>query len=415
VRLTLWLLLALALTGALGTGKLIPQSLAPFAYEELYGPAGKLIPALGLDSFYTSLPYRALFVLLILNLLACAVGRSIEGVKNAFAAGNPAARVPLTDRARTTERLRAAGYTIKSEAPLLATKRSWVFFGFPLVHLAPLFIVAGAFWGSVGGSISTQNIHVGSITESVFEWGTNKQLELPFAIGLTDFHLHYHYPLKLRVKALVQDDADGPVITTKEGEEFAIPGTDYSAVVESFDNVEDNMYYTIKSGDTRWGPFSKGMEEGAPLTLRPEAFKGEVKQGEAIVTFFGADRAELFSTVIAVNSPATLMGYSVYLTAWGDDSEGLPFAGFQITRDPGQVPLWIGAVFLSLGIFVILFCQGAWVREEEGVLVGRASRERRLFATQLSEFAALVEPTEPAALVEPAEPVERTVPGGRGQ
>lgn len=385
MRLTLWLLLLLALAGALGSGKLIPQNLEPLAYIELYSWAGKMIPVLGLDSFYTSLPYRALFVLLILNLLACAVGRSIEGVKNSFAVGNPAARCELTDRALTIERLRADGYTVKSETPLLATKRCWLFWGFPLVHLAPLLIVAGAFWGSVSGFIATQNIHVGSITESVFEWGTEKQIELPFAISLDDVHLHYHYPLQLKVKALLEADEER-VITTKEGEEFLIPGTDYSAVVEKYDNVENDLHYFIKSGNTRLGPFSRGVEEGAPIKLRPLQFKGEVKQSEAIVTFFGADRAELFSTAIEVNGPAKVMDYSVYLSVWGNDSEGRPFAGFQITKDPGQPPLWTGAVFLSLGVFIILFGRGAWIREEEAMLVGRASRERKLFAAELREL-----------------------------
>jgi cytochrome c biogenesis protein ResB len=97
-----------------------------------------------------------------------------------------------------------------------------------------------------------------------------------------------------------------------------------------------------------------------------------------------------------VNQPASVNGYRIYLTAWGDDDEGRAFAGFQATRDPGEWLLWIASLALTLGVIVMLFAEGAWVAERDGRLEGRCSRDRRRFAEFLREIAKGENETPPA-------------------
>lgn len=400
LRLTLAILLILAAVGALGTFNLLPQRQEPDFYLQTYGGAGQVFLFLGLDSFHTSFLYRLLFVVLGVNLTACGVRRSLAGFRDFSGKGQAAESVPLdAGRDEVEKRLRSAGFRVASPTPLRARRRAWAFLGFPLVHLAPIPLLLGALWGSVGGTVATQNVYVGSLAETMYDWSLRKDVNLPFAMALEDFNLTYYPGLVLQVKAIASEGA-AIEFTLREGETAAVPGAGYSARIEKFDPKTGDIVYRILKEDRTWGPYSRGNEEGAPLRLRPLAYKDEggggVKRAEARVRFFDPSRREIGTAVVAVNQPASVNGYRIYLTAWGDDDEGRAFAGFQATRDPGEWLLWIASLALTLGVIVMLFAEGAWVAERDGRLEGRCSRDRRRFAEFLREIAKGENETPPA-------------------
>ncbi len=394
VKLALWLILLLAAFAAVGSLELLPQGLPPEQYLGDYGAAGKMLVWLGLDSFYTSYPYRGLLALFCLNLLACALGRSIDGFLNAFARGKAGGHALIVERSRTLTFLKDNGFTIKDTDPISARRRTFTFLAFPLVHLAPILIFAGALWGTEGGFIVTKNIHVGSINEEFFSWKERREITLPFAISVREFNTTYHRPLRIKLQVLLPDKQSAEV-STRESSYFPIEGTDYMAMAENLDLDSFDMDYYIKRGAATLGPFSKGKEEGAPILLRPLGWKGDEKRGEALVSFYATDGALISTNTLAVNEPAVVMGHRVFITAWGADAEEKPFVGIQITRDPGQPLLWVGSISLTLGITMMLFMEGAWCREEDGMLVGRASGRRKLFAKLLKEAGDPQKGTEP--------------------
>ena len=74
VRLTIVLLLTLAITSIIGT--LIPQNEAPQAYLEAFGPSlYRFFDLLGFLDLYHSWWYQALMLLLALNILVCSIDR----------------------------------------------------------------------------------------------------------------------------------------------------------------------------------------------------------------------------------------------------------------------------------------------------------------------------------------------------
>jgi cytochrome c biogenesis protein len=377
LRLALWLLALLALVAALGTMNLIPQGLPPEEYGRSYGPAGKALLALGLDRYYQSLPVQGLFLALTVNLLCCGLGRSLTGLRDAAGRGLPNARMAIPDRERAVGALREAGFRVREGEALRATRRPWAFLGFPLVHLPPLLILLGAWWGTVGGAVYTKIIPVGSIAETAYDWSVRDEVTLPFAVHVTAVRKEY-YPHELKVQFRVAGSEVTTELGVREGETFDLPGTPYRGVAERFDPESKLLTYFVLDGDRRLGPFVKGSEEGSPVLIRPSAFRdSSVKQVRADVSLYGAEGSLLREAAVSVNHPLDHGGFRVFLTAWGADGEGNPYAGFQFTRDPGQLLLWVGSVLLCAGLLLLLFGDGAWAREEGGELLVKASRRRR--------------------------------------
>jgi len=369
LRLTLGLLLTLAVLA--GLGSFLPQGLEPAEFRDRFPGFGPLLLALGFDHFFTAPAYRGLLVLFTANLLACATGRSLKGWRNARGRGEPSVRVPAASLAWQPA-LRARGFRVNRSAPLRARRRTWAFLGFPLVHLAPPLVMAGGLWGSLGGFVGTQNVYVGDRTPTVYDWSAGADRRLPFVLAVEDFRL-LHYPLQLRVQIL--DGGEPRVAEARVGAAVPVPGSPYGVRVTRFDPATGDLTYRVVGPQGESGPFSRGQEEGAPLRVRPLAFRDpEVRRAEAVVSLQDVRGTSLARQVIAVNQPLVRDGLRIYLTAWGNDPEGRPFAGFQVVRDPGQVLVWTGSLALSLGLLLILFGDGAWVREEGGELLCRASR-----------------------------------------
>ena len=144
------------------------------------------------------------------------------------------------------------------------------------------------------------------------------------------------------------------------------------------------MVYRVVGPAGELGPFSKSHEEGTPVRARPTAFHDpELRRAEAMVALTGASGEVVARQVVAINEPLVHDGFRIFLTAWDRDPKGFSYAGFQIVRDPGQTLVWVGSTALSAGLLLLLFGDGSWVREENGMLLVRASRGRgRLAALQ---------------------------------
>lgn len=381
-RLALTLLLAVAALGALGS--VVPQGLEASVYRQRYPQAAEWILGLGLGHYYTGPLFRGLLAALVANLLACGLHRAGEGLRQCGARGKGVARVPLGEGEPWAERLRREGFRVVSPSPLVAVRRSWVFLGFPLTHLSPPLILAGGLWGSLFGFVGTQNVHVGQGTLSFRNWSAGVQAPLPFELRVEDLRID-HYPILLEV-AVAGPGAPPAEVRVREGSRIPVAGTPYAVLLGRFDAASGDLTWLVDGPQGRQGPFSKATAAASPVRVAPLAFKDpDVRRAEAVVSLRGADGEPVVRQAVSVNAPLVHGGLRIYLTAWGDDDYGFPYAGFQIVRDPGQPLLWAGALALSLGILLLAFGDGAWAREEAGHLVLGASRGRRRLDSLLRE------------------------------
>ncbi len=373
VRLCVGLLLVLALAAALGTA--LPQNLDQAAFLQRFPRAGPWLVALGFPRFFASPLYRGLLALLTLNLLTCALGRSLEGWKAFRGHGTARIRMDGPPDPGMADRLRTAGFRVRSASPLRADRRPWAFLGFPLTHLSLPVIFGGALLGSLAGYVATQSVYVGDETRTAFDWTLEKERALPFRLKVDGFRQQY-YPISLRVRL---GPRGGPLreVVTREGGRVEVAGTDLTVRIGRFDLKGGNLTFWVETPQGTLGPFSRDNRDNSPVSLTPLGFRDpQVRRVEARVRVLGPGGKTVRNAVIAVNEPLVHAGVRVYLTAWGTDPYGFGWVGFQITRDPSQPLVWAGSLGFVLGLGLLALGGGAWVREEGGLVLAGATGGR---------------------------------------
>ncbi|GAB4265762.1 MAG: hypothetical protein Kow0092_18340 [Deferrisomatales bacterium] len=369
-RLTLFLLLSLAVLGALGTA--IPQGLAPEAYLQRFPRAGSWVLALGMDRFFAGPLYRGLLAGLCMNLAACTLGRLARGWGGLV--GGRAVRWSLGEGERP-ERLawlQARRFVILRRRPLRAVRSPWAVAGFLLVHLSPLPIAAGGLAGSLFGYVGTATVHVGGRLDTVYNWESRSDERLPFVATVEEL-TETHYPLQLRLE--VEDAAGRSLpLETRVGQETAVPGTPFRLQVLAFDPADGSLRYRLRGPDGEDGPFAGGRDPASPVVVRPTEYRDpQVRSVRSRLVVEFPDRPPVRADV-SINAPLVVGGLRVYLTAWGRDRYGFPYAGFQVVRDPGQPLVWAGAAGLGLGLPLLWLGPGGWAEERRGRLLVRGRR-----------------------------------------
>lgn len=212
VKLTLGLLIALALTSIFGT--LIPQQEGAMEFAERVSPVlVRILSSLQLFDMYHSLWFRLLIGALALNLVICSLHRFPTALKHFQAA-------PKLDRAKPFEKLPphrnitaqgriddltslTAGILKRSYKQihqkksgdgvvLFAEKGRFSHFGVYLVHLSVLIILIGGIIGSLFGFEAYVNIPEGETIHKVRLRKNQAVKALPFAVRCDRFSVEFY-------------------------------------------------------------------------------------------------------------------------------------------------------------------------------------------------------------------------------
>ncbi len=352
LRLTVPLLLGLALAAVFGT-------FAPLE-EGRY------------EIFYQRLWFRLLLGLLALNLSVCTV-RSLRQRRRMLAAPT----FPLTgadldpawralpeglDRDRAAAGLAAFGYRVAAHPRgFLAQQGIGGRWGGTVVHLSLLLIMAGTLLGGAG-FVGTRQLHVGHEATDYFDWAAQADRPLGFTLRLDHFEPVY-YPIELRFAVVEADNSRPPLLlTAREGETVELPRPGLTAQVEKFLPFERMLFLQLYRDGRPLGRYQAlpaGGKETSPvafgLTLHPDAFKDPLlKQLHSEVSILEKGQV-VKQGVIEVNRPLVHRGVTIYQTAHARDQFGFWYAGFQLSRDPGEPLVWSGCVLLSLGLLTAFF------------------------------------------------------------
>jgi len=352
LRLTLALLLGLAVTAVFGT-------IWPSRQTDL--------DVFRFELYYQSFWYRLILLLLAVNLVTCTlqlIRRRWQERERLFAQlepGSSAAEATAgCDLPELQRRLRQSGYRVEHRGELLLARKGlpsrW---GVIVVHLSVLLIMAGSLVSGLG-FVGTLSIYEHDTKGAIFDWQAQADKSLGFALRLDDFEPVF-YPITLRFAAI--DPADGrevAVVEAREGETVDLPMAGLRARVESFDPFLKRLSLAILHPDGSVQPYvsQSGMREPDNtvdgLVLYPLAFRDPIiKQQRSRVTIFRPDQPPV-SGLIEVNHPLQVNGYTIYQSAYGRDEHGNFYSGFQITSDPGAPLVWAGCITLVLGLLMNL-------------------------------------------------------------
>lgn len=347
VRLTIFLLLALALVSIVGT--LLKVEANRF------------------DIFYQTPWFRVLLVLLAANIAACTWKtwrrnladrqRFIDLLTRRQSASE------WTGSSRSVETLQAdlksAGFRMRTvEGGQLATRGRLGRWGSTIVHLSLLIILLGGILSELG-FVGTLTLPVGQSSSVYFSWDHEVDLPLNFTIRLDRFEID-NYPVDVRFGVYnPQTRAEIDMITAREGDTIDLPLPGVSAKVVHFEPFDQTLVLEIFRGGEMIGlyrtPSSKSQETKVnfldPLLLiRLTGFKDPmVRQFQSQVSILEQGRV-VATGVVEANRPFVYEGVAIYQTAFHQDKFGFWTSGFQLSKDPGEPLVWGGSILLIIGL-----------------------------------------------------------------
>ncbi len=414
VKLTIVLLLSLALTSIIGT--VIPQNENPEAYLHAYGAFRyQLLSALGIFDMYHAWWFQALLLLLTVSIVVCSIDR-LSGSWKLIFTRNPTVRPERFTRrsdARTLTDKRDAEDLVKVYGPLIARRFGYyqvtrsdegaVIYGEKgrlsrlgvyIVHLSVIFLLVGGLVGSFFGFEGYVNIAEGEATDTIRIRNTGEIHRLDFQIRCDDFNLELYAtgapkeyrssltileggkavkqkdiivndPLRYRGINLFQSSYGKlpPEKMPRPAEPASEPADAYSL---SFTSRASGMSYTLT------------VTVGVPVDIPEGLGKFVYMAHEANATFRGMDVGAALKGILtpAEGEPVEVLlplkfanfdkmrGGDVIITVANQSQEKFTpqqpdaeryYTGLQVTRDPGVWLVYTGFVLMIAGCFVTFY------------------------------------------------------------
>ncbi|UCD34476.1 MAG: hypothetical protein JSU90_09265, partial [Nitrospiraceae bacterium] len=203
------------------------------------------------------------------------------------------------------------------------------------------------------GYVATVNIYEGTSVDRVYRWDKEKDMPLGINLAVKKIHVEY-YPIPLRVGVLMGEDKVG-LFELKTGESFSLYG--YTVTAESLEFPSQNLRVGVYNDGHYVGFSETGGERNLPgdfpYDFRLVAFQNPSLKRLWIDLVLSRDGEVLAEGTSEVNSPLTWEKLSFYNTKVDVDQYGNPYAGIQITCDPGLYFVYLG--FIVAGIGSVLF------------------------------------------------------------
>jgi hypothetical protein len=227
--------------------------------------------------------------------------------------------------------------------------RTWSFAG---LHLGLLLLAAGLAVDGLAGFVGTQYFPVGVPYAGYHNWRTGKDEALPFTVTVTGSEVRFH-PRNLQVG--VKDSAGKKVgiFVVREGVSFEAPGTGLAVTPRRFDEERKTLVLDVSVGGTRQAGLTATREVPARAggyAIVPVAyFNPEPSDFVARVLFSRGGGPPEVKT-LRTNHPASFGGFSFSITDFSRDAYGNAIVGLQVTREPGALLFWIGALLFGISL-----------------------------------------------------------------
>lgn len=428
LKLTLTLLISLALTSIIGTilpqGQLPPEYVASISQSKL-----QIYSKLGFFDMYHSWWFVALLCIFCVNLICCSIKRLphvfkfvsqpmlvlAESGRNAFsqkkeitASGSIDSLQEKLSAFLSSEFSSPVVTKNNDEIHLFAQKTAWCRLGVYVVHFSILVIFVGAIIGTLFGYKGFTNIMEGSSINSI-EARNGTQIPLGFELLCEKFAVEFYktgapkefrstltvlengkpVPGYSKVKVIVNEPLTYKGITfyqssygqATEGSEHKFTLKQRSGgQIENFGTKEGQLI-TLKNGVTfKLLESAQEVRQFMPEFSGPAARVEVAYPGKAPQTF-----------VILKNHPElnAQRGDDIIFTYEGTDAK--MFTGLQVAKDPGVWTVWLGCTLMVVGLYIAFFMshKRIWVVVSKGraQMYGNASKNQAAFSMQFDDLA----------------------------
>lgn len=427
LKLTLFLLISLALTSIIGT--VLPQGALPPEYVAQISPLKlQIYSKLGFFDMYHSWWFIALLYVFSLNLVSCSIKRLPhvfkfvtdpalvlgEGSRNSFPLKKELSFSGSVEKGKE----RFAEFLGKEfstpvitehngEYHLFAQKSAWCRLGVYVVHLSILIIFIGAIIGSLVGYKGYVTIVEGS-SVNAFESRNGQQMPLGFEVLCEKFNVEFYangspkefrstltvlengkpVPGYSQVKVIVNEPMTYKGITfyqssygqASEGGEHYVTVTPRNGGKTEKITVREGSSVTLKDGTTfKLLEATQEVRQFAPGFSGPAARLEVTRKGAEPQTFIAFKN---YPEVNAQRGDALIFGY--------EGTNAKQYTGLQVAKDPGVWVVWLGCTLMVIGIGVAFFMshKRIWVVVSQGHarMYGNASKNQAAFQMQFEDI-----------------------------
>ena len=224
-----------------------------------------------------------------------------------------------------------------------------------ILHIGVLIIFTGVVISSFG-YVATVNIFEGTKTDKVYRWDIKKDVPLGVNIMVKKINVQY-YPVAVKVGVLRGKEKFG-LFVVKTGESFQLE--QFTVRVDTLELMQlEKLNLSVYDGNNLVGTADTLGENTLPADF-PYEFKLVAYQNPSLKRVWvdlslSKDSEVLIEGTSEVNHPLSWGKFSFYNTNVDTDKYGLPFAGIQITNDPGLPYVYAGFVVAGLGSLIFLF------------------------------------------------------------
>lgn len=423
LKLTLFLLISLALTSIIGT--VLPQGQLPPEYVAQISPTKlQVYSKMGFFDMYHSWWFITLLYIFSLNLVSCSIKRLPhvfkfiseptltlgESTRNSFSLKKEITFSGAIDKAR--ERLSeflGSEFSppviteLNGEYHLFAQKNAWCRLGVYVVHFSILVIFVGTIIGSLSGYKAYVNIEEGTKINAV-EARNGQQIPLGFDVVCEKFSVEFYktgapkefksiltvlengqpVPGYTQVKVIVNDPLTYKGITfyqssygqANEGSEHFFKVTPRSGGASEMIAAREGAGVTLKDGTTfKLLEATQEVRQFAPGFSGPAARIEVTAKGAAPQTFISFKN---FPEMNAQRGDAMIFDY--------EGTNARMYTGLQVAKDPGVWVVWLGCALMVVGIFIAFFMshKRVWIVISKGHarMYGNASKNQAAFEMQ---------------------------------
>jgi len=410
LRLSIFLLIGLALTSIIGT--VIPQGPQREYLATISETKIRLYSSLGFFDMYHSWWFILLLYLLTLNLICCSIKRlprvwkivsepvlvmdeTFErGLTNVRELKLKGAKAELKEKVASVLSSDFSNPVITEQDGsyhLFAQKTPWCRLGVYVVHLSIIIIFIGALIGSFVGYKAYVTIPEGGTVNQV-ETRSGKVVPLGFGVRCEKFSVSFYdtgAPKEFKSILTVVENGQ-PVAGLKDIPVIVNSPLTYKGITfyqSSYGQSEEGALYHLTVRDRKGGAaVHLDARQGERVALPGGAFLSVMEATQNVHPFmkeFDGPGAQVeFTPAGGQPQPFVILSdkYDSFNTQHGGDLvisfDGMDqkfYTGLQVAKDPGVLVVWLGCALMVLGTIMAFFMshKRVWARiSDDGVTLG---------------------------------------------